>query len=45
MYENLDQKIIELPAGMKITDRQLEVVVMSHTSKSATNPRNHLNII
>ena len=45
MYENLDQKIIELPAGMKITDRQLEEVVMSHTSRSDTNPRKHLNTI
>ena len=36
-------EITELPTGIWMTDQQLEVVGTPHTSRSATNPRNHLN--
>ena len=36
-------EITEVLVGMQSTDRQLEVVAQVYTSRSTSNPKNHLN--
>ena len=37
------EEFTEVPAGMLFTDRQQKVVAQVYTSRSTSNPRNHLN--